>query len=169
MSDPHGQAFNVRFNRARRAERDLSEFLGLAKGLLADGVVALGEADAVRNWILAHSDAAEQWPLNLLAKRIERIYCDGSVDESERADLAELLASIVGGTASIVLGEAAATTLPLDVPPPVFTWTGAIFVFTGKFAFGTRADCERQVEALGASFDRTITKRRAGQPTRQIP
>ena len=30
VHDPHGQPFNIRFNRARRAERDLSEFLGLA-------------------------------------------------------------------------------------------------------------------------------------------
>ena len=31
-SDPHGQPFNVKFNRARRAERDLCELLGLARG-----------------------------------------------------------------------------------------------------------------------------------------
>src|SRR5690349_655043 len=37
--DPHSQSLNTAFNRARRAERDLSEMLGLAKGMLADGIV----------------------------------------------------------------------------------------------------------------------------------
>jgi hypothetical protein len=60
--DPHGQPFNVRFNRARRAERDLSDFLGLAKGLLADSVVTADEATFVNNWVAKHPAAVEQWP-----------------------------------------------------------------------------------------------------------
>src|SRR4051812_13395154 len=127
--DPHGQPFNIRFNRARRAERDLSEFLGLAKGLLADGAVANTEAELIRTWLKNHESATEQWPLNRLTARVERIYRDGAIDETERCELAELLSSIVGGTAGIVLGEDAATELPLDAPPPVFQWPTSIFVF----------------------------------------
>ena len=51
------------------------------------------------------------------------------------------------------------TDLPLDVPCPTFEWTGAVFVFTGKFAFGTRADCQRQVSKLGAFCEDNLTKR----------
>jgi NAD-dependent DNA ligase len=159
MTDPHGQPFNIRFNRARRAERDLSEFLGLAKGLLADGEISLSEADAIARWIQTHPDAVEQWPLNLLSQRIANIYRDGHVDEAERKELAELLTSIVGGTAGVILGEDAATDLPLDAPPPTFAWEGAIVVFTGKFAFGTRADCQRAVAKLGAECQSSITQR----------
>ena len=157
--DPHGQPYNVHFNRARRAERDLSEFLGLAKGLLTDGAVTSGEADLVRNWIECHGDAVEQWPLNILAERLQRIYADGRVDDDEREELAAILSSIVGGTAGIVLGEDAATELPLDAPPPEIAWPNSVFVFTGKFAFGTRADCQRSVTALGAVCEADITKR----------
>jgi NAD-dependent DNA ligase len=157
--DPHGQPYNVRFNRARRAERDLSEFLGLAKGLLADGLVTATEADIVRNWIATHREAVEQWPLNLLAQRLERIYADGHVDEAERAELADVLGSIVGGTAGIVLGEDASTDLPIDRPPIEFRWPNAVVVFTGKFAFGTRTNCQRAVGALGAVCEADVTRR----------
>jgi hypothetical protein len=157
--DPHGQPFNVRFNRARRAERDLSEFLGLAKGLLADGTVSQAEAELVRTWLHNHPSAIEQWPLDRLTQRIERIYRDGQIDEAERCELSELLSAIVGGTAGIVLGEDAASTLPLDAPPPVFSWPGSTFVFTGKFAFGTRSDCERQVGKLGGICNSDVTLR----------
>lgn len=159
MLDPHGQPYNVRFNRARRAERDLSELLGLAKGLLGDGVVTAEEAVLVAQWICNHPDAAEQWPVNALAERLQRIFADGHVDEAERLDLAEVLSALVGGTAGVILGEDAATELPVDVPCPAFEWSGSVFVFTGKFAFGTRADCQREVARLGAFCDDTITKR----------
>lgn len=157
--DPHGQPFNVRFNRARRAERDLSELLGLAKGLLADGEITKEEANHLNNWIASHPAAVEQWPVNRLAERLSRIYQDGHADDDERADLAGLLESLVGGTAGVVLGEDAATELPLDDPPPTIVWPGSIFVFTGKFAYGTRASCERCIASLGALSERTITKR----------
>jgi NAD-dependent DNA ligase len=156
--DPHGQPFNVRFNRARRAERDLSEFLGLAKGLLADGSIAEEESQLVATWLSNHSSAAEQWPLNHLAQRLATMYSDNRVDEAERLQLAEILSSIVGGTAGIILGEDAATELPLDVPPPALKWAGSTFVFTGKFAFGTRAECQRQVSSLGALCNADVTR-----------
>lgn len=155
--DPHGQPYNLRFNRARRAERDLSEFLGLAKGLLADGSVSDEETRLVKQWMTNHPAAVEQWPLNRLAARLSGIYQDGRIDEEERGDLAELLKSIVGGTAGIVLGEDAATELPIDSPPPDFNWDGATVVFTGKFAFGTRAECQRTVTKLGASCGNDVT------------
>jgi NAD-dependent DNA ligase len=157
--DPHGQPFNVRFNRARRAERDISEFLGLAKGLLADGEVTEAEAKLVAEWVATHQTAAEQWPMPQLIARLERIFRDQKVDESERRELAEILSSIVGGTAGVVLGEDAATQLPLDTPPPHFSWIDAVFVFTGKFAFGTRGDCQYQVTKLGALCEKDVTMR----------
>lgn len=159
LLDPHGQPFNVRFNRARRAERDLSELLGLAKGLLADGRITHDEAVLVAEWVCNHPDAAEQWPVNVLADRLQRIFADAHVDEAERLELAEILTALVGGTAGVVLGEDAATELPLDVPAPTFEWPGAVFVFTGKFAFGTRADCQKQVTRLGALCEDSVTKR----------
>ena len=155
--DPHGQPYNLRFNRARRAERDLSELLGLAKGMLFDGVVSAVEAENLRQWLGAHADAVEQWPVNAIAERIERAFADGRIDAEEQEDLAELLKALVGGKTGLIGGEDAATDLPIDTPPPMLRWTGALFVFTGKFAFGTRSDCERQVRARGGACGKDVT------------
>lgn len=157
--DPHGQPFNIRFNRARRAERDVSEMLGLAKGVLADGVVTEAEAALLVSWAAGHPDATEQWPVSILKARLDRVFADRRVDEAERRDLADLLESIVGGKAGIIVGEDAATELPVDRPPPEILWTGCVFVFTGKFAFGPRADCERQAVKLGGACERAVTRR----------
>jgi hypothetical protein len=46
------------------------------------------------------------------------------------------LPALVGGTASLLLEYEGATTLLLDTPPPTLFWSGAMYVFTGKFAYG---------------------------------
>ena len=36
---------------------------------------------------------------------------------------------------------------------------GQVYVFTGKFAWGTRRDCEREVVTRGGACDSNVTKR----------
>lgn len=157
--DADGQPLNTRFNRARRADRDVSEFLGLAKGVLADGVVTDHEAEMVARWLASHSDVLERWPINVLAGRMHRIFQDGRVDEDERKELDEILEQVIGSASGLVAGEDTATSLPLDLPPPQLVWPGAVVVFTGKCAFGTRAECQRYVALLGASCETDVTRR----------
>jgi hypothetical protein len=133
--DSDGQPLNLGFNHARRTERNLCELLGLAKGLLADGVVTETEAALLRGWIGRHPDAYDYWPISALYQRLERAFADGVIDELERLDLAELLESLVGGQAGVIAGADAATELPLDRPPPMIRWPSSIFVFTGGSLF----------------------------------
>ncbi len=129
------------------------------KGVLADGIVTEAEAMLLREWVNRHPDAAGTWPMSKLKERLDLIFEDGKVDSGERQDLSELLEMIVGGTAGVVAGADAATELPLDRPPPRIAWTGSVFVFTGKFVFGPRAACERQVTTLGGLAEKIVTKR----------
>lgn len=157
--DPHGQPENGRLNRARRTERDVSELLGLAKGMLADGIVNDEEATYLQAWGLNHPDAVLQWPTCLIFTRLKQFFSDGVIDGAERAELQTLLAQLVGGTESLVLGYEGATTLPLDVPAPVIAWIGETYVFTGRFAYGPREVCEREVTGRGGLCEHTVTKR----------
>jgi len=157
--DVHGQPLNLRLNAARRAERDVSELLGLAKGVLADGVVNDDETRYLNEWAAGHPDALARWPVSLIFSRLQQIFSDGRVDEGERGELKELLASLIGGTESVMLGYDAPTTLPLDHPPPPISWDGEIYVFTGRFAFGTRAHCAREVTSRGGQVDDSVTRR----------
>jgi hypothetical protein len=159
MLDPDGQPLNLAFNRARRTERDICELLGLAKGLVADGVVTDDEARLLRDWTRRHPDAHDYWAVSALCTRLEKAFSDGVIDEAERLDLAELLEALVGGQAGVIAGADAPTELPLDRPPPRIDWPASVFVFTGKFAFGPRKDCERQVHRLGGDCDPSITQR----------
>ena len=133
--DPHGQPLNLRFNRARRTERDLCELLGLARGLLADGSISDAEAALLRDWVGRHPDAIEHWAVRTIHDRLAQHFKDGVIDEVERADLKRLLDQLVSGELSAVCDTDAATTLPLDQPPPTIEWVDMTYVFTGQFAF----------------------------------
>jgi len=66
----------------------------------------------------------------------------------------------MGGTASLVLGYEGASTLPLDTPPPLICWgPDEVYVFTGRFAYDTRKDCEREVTERGGTCEPNITRR----------
>lgn len=157
--DPNGQPLNMRFNADRRLERDISEMLGLAKGILSDGRIADEEVNLIRSWIKSHPDARNSWPGNVLSQRLQRIFDDGVVSEEERADLCSLLTELVGGKAGIIGMENAATTLPLDKPAPKMIFSRRVFVLTGKFAFGPRAACQQFTRDAGGVSEDTVTKR----------
>lgn len=156
--DEHGQP-EPRFNAVRRAERDVAELIGLAKGIVADGVVNDAEASCIRDWSLNHPDAMRRWPVSLIYSRLQQIFDDGHVDAEERAELGELLGDLAGGRLSINLGYDAPTPLPLDQPPPLICWVDETYVFTGKFAYGTRAHCTKEVVDRGGRVEDTITRR----------
>lgn len=156
--DPHGQPLNLSLNRDRRIERDLSEMLGLAKGMLADGIVNDLEAAYIHKWAADHPDAIDKWPVSMVLSRVQQFFADGLLDEPERKELQELLGQLVGGRASVLLGYTAATTLPLDVPAPLISWENEHYVFTGRFAYGTRKDCEGEVLERGGAVEPNITR-----------
>jgi NAD-dependent DNA ligase len=157
--DDHGQPYEARFNRARRAEREISELLGLCKGFLADGELSNAEIGALSTWMQRHPDGGEDWIVQQVSRRVRIALEDGFVSEEERVELSELLHSFVGGTAELILGDdPRSTELPLDHPAPNLQWEGAVYVFTGKFAFGTRKDCERASQALGATIESAVTQ-----------
>jgi NAD-dependent DNA ligase len=156
--DPDGQP-PVQFYAARVAQRAVSELLGLCKGMVCDGEVTSGEAEALVRWMVANPFVTEAFPGNVLSQRLLRIFEDGRADEEERADLLELLRAVTGQSADTSLADNTATALPLDAPPPRLEFDGVEYVFTGKMIFGTRKACEAAVVQRGAAVGARVTQR----------
>lgn len=154
----HGQPAAA-INHKKRAERDVTEILGIVKGLLADGVVNDEELQFLIDWGRQHPDSVRRWPGSALFARIQHVFEDGVIDEQERADLADLMSQLVGGKISMVLGADGPTTLPVDDPAPPLEWNESVFVMTGRFAYGTRAACEQEIVSRGGQLAANVTKR----------
>ena len=133
----------------RRVEGEIAEMLGIAKGVLADGVVTESEASMLRSWIDGHPDVVGRWPGNVLSKRLQHIFEDAIVTPEEGEDLAELLEQLLGGKIGIVRGGI--TALPLEDPPPMVQIRDRAFVLMGRFAFGSRGMCEEAIREGGGS------------------
>jgi NAD-dependent DNA ligase len=157
--DQQGQPINSGLNAARRRARDVSEMLGIAKGLIADGVVNDAEARYLRDWGLNHPEAVELFPASLIFTRLQQFYADGRIDDEEREELRGILASLVGGDITVNLGMDGATAFPLDNPPPLICWHDETYVFTGRFAYGTRRHCWEEVTSRGGSVEESVTRR----------
>jgi len=157
--DANGQPVIIQFNAGYRLERDIAEMLGLAKGVLADGVVNEQEAILIHQWLLAHPDACSVWPGNVLTDRLERIFADRTVTDDEREDLRQLLTQLVGGDAGIVGVQNAATALPFDAPAPEVVFSRGVFVLTGQFATGPRSTCQKLTCTAGGTCEERVTQR----------
>ena len=147
------------FNASRRIDRGIHEMLGLCRGVLADGVVSVDEALLLMNWMESNPDLTQQWPASALAERLDRIFADGVVEADEQEDLAQLLREIGGVIEGGEQAVGQSTTLPLDRPPPPLQFGGWEYVFTGRFASGTRRWCQQAIERLGAACASDVTLR----------
>lgn len=151
----HGQP-GPAFNLSLRMRRSIDELLGLCKGVILDGEVSETEAIALHQWVQTHPDAANEWPADVLARRLDQIFEDAIVTRQERNDLLLLLEEITGGDPEEVALGNRSTTLPLDDPPPPVAFMGRSFCFTGKFFYGARRACEREITERGGGCHKSV-------------
>lgn len=145
-----------RFSGARLDDRQVTELIGIARGVLADGTLTDSEIDFIRRWLVANVGVTQNPLIRMLERRMAAILADEIVDAEERADLFELLHSFVAN--DFQLGEILRSTqLPLCNPPPHIDFDGQVFTFTGTFAFGSRKTCETAVEERGGAAG-TLTR-----------
>ena len=148
--DPHGQPTNRALNARRLADRAVDELIGICRGVLADGAVSKNEAETIIRWMEVNETVASQWPANALYRRLREMLVDHTLDVEEEGESLELLLGITGGEASVVDQAARfSITLPLSIPAPDIAFDGRRFCLTGRFAYGSRKQCESQVLQRG--------------------
>lgn len=124
----------------------INELVGLASGVIADGVVTQEEAAFLQGWLRRNQMLIDKWPCNVLYPRIGAMLADDSLDSEEERELLALLADFTSIDASGV----APTYLPVNNPMPPLRFAGANYVLTGTFECGSRAAVRKRLEALGA-------------------
>lgn len=154
MQDTNGQPVNRRFSAERLNDRKIDQLLGLCEGILADGTIVQREVEFLRAWVANNPEVQDKWPANVLFKRLEEALEDGVVDADEESDVLGLLMDITG--LHTEEGKTASS-LPLCAPQPEVEFEGKKFVLTGKFAAGSRKECEEMIAALGGSSGKSVS------------
>ena len=152
----HSDAWWRTFNTKPMADRQIDQLIGLAQGILADGIVNQAEAETLQSWLRANQ-ATDNPYVSRLLDQVEDVLKDGILDEDEGRALHDALMSWTGGGGTD--GEEATTaSLPLDPDPRIVRIAGNIFVFTGTCVFGTRTMMHDATIRAGGTVERNITK-----------
>jgi len=145
--------------RNREVSKAIEHLLGICTGLVADNRIDEAEVRFLDLWLSQYPEVTTSWPGNVIAERLRLILADGVITADERDDLLGTLKGICGfqldetGTA-----EAAIASIPFDDDPSIY-FDGRSFCFTGRFLFGTRANCEREILNRGCvAADRVSSK-----------
>lgn len=136
-------------SRTEKAEKSVWKLLGICKGIMADGVVNLKEANFLKSWVDANPEGAALWPANVLHQRLNRIFEDGRMDAVEQEELAALLGKLTGQKPRVSEAGQKAARIDFDHPEPSIDFHGQQFWLAGNFAYGTKAFCEGAVVARG--------------------
>lgn len=137
----------------------IQSLIGICSGLIADAELNDTEIKFLRAWLLEHNSAISKWPGNIIHHRLNQIFKDNVITETERKSLINTLESICGND-FIETGDALIKTTaePIDDDPSIF-FRDMVYCFTGEFLFGSRANCERAVLNLGAMTIDTVNQK----------
>lgn len=153
----HGDTWWRTGNTKPMADRQIDQLIGLAQGVLADGIVSQAEAEMLQSWLRLNHRTDNPYVSRLL-DQVERVLADGVLDEDEGRELHDALMSWTGGGGTD--GEESTTaSLPLDPDPRTVRIAGNIFVFTGTGVFGTRKMMQDATIRAGGTVERSITMR----------
>jgi len=101
LSDQQGGTLTERLIQARLNSIDISELMGVCKGVLADGKVNVKEATFIVHWLEDYSDVLELWPADILHRTLGKLLEDGALSAAEECELIDLLTEITGMPISV--------------------------------------------------------------------
>lgn len=152
--------FFTRQNAAFRNDlnRSAGALIGIAQGLLCDGVLNDDEIRFLKNWLEHNEVVATTWPGDVIYSRISRVLEDGIVTTDERDYLIETLRQLIGGSLDELAESAHATELAIDQNVTV-TIRDSTFCLTGDFVFALRQNCEDITRKYGGEISKSVTKK----------
>jgi NAD-dependent DNA ligase len=159
MQDPAALGQAAQRALANRAEtKAMQVLMGMVTGIVADAHLHDMEIQLLSTWLADRRATAEQWPGCVIAAQVRQVLADGMVTTDEREHLLGVLQELASTDfAATGSAEAEPLALPIDESRPV-TWHDSSVVHTGVFMFGTRTQCEKLTEAMGAHPLANVTR-----------
>lgn len=135
-------------NARRMRVRNMDEIIGMCRMLLADGAVDDYEARMLLRCIEGSLYAVDEWPGNVLHRRLIKAMADGRIDPEEEEDLLTIIGQVAGGIPTHQ-GTPVCGAIPFDDPMPEILYPNRGFVLTGQFVLGTRKHVSSKITERG--------------------
>ena len=137
--------------------KSINSLLGIVSGIVSDGDLNELELRYLKIWCDENRHIADQYPANIIFRRVHEVFIDNIITKEEREHLLTEL-KIISGNDFSNTGSA----LPEHIESvfdddPTVIFKENEFVFTGRFMFGTRSACETAVLKRGGLVKDYIT------------
>ena len=126
-------------------QQALETLSAICRQFLDDDYLSNNEILFLRQWIARHRDAIDDWPGDIVGRRIDRALADGIIERDEREYLFHTLELLLDGELS---EPARRERLPID-HDVALEIAGNTFCFGGDFVYGSKASCRRATKEAG--------------------
>ncbi len=75
---------------------DNPELIGLCRGVIADGMINLAEAEYIQKWLAERPNLLETWPASDLNRLLVKALEDGVLSTHEQKELSDMLEEVIG-------------------------------------------------------------------------
>lgn len=139
--------------------KSINSLLGIVSGLVSDGELNDKEILFLKTWCNENEHIADQYPANIIFRRVHEVLLDGVITAEEREHLLHELKVISGNDFSETGSALPENIQSIFDDDPTVIFPENEFVFTGKFMFGTRPVCETAVIHRGGVVKNYITEK----------
>lgn len=134
------------------------ELMDLLAGIVADDVVNAEEFRVLDQWLMVNGDLSCEYPFNVLARQLSTMSARGPLDVAQLRRLHEVALQILHPRSLGLIDLSTVEETPITQPPPIVSFAGKVFVFTGNFYFGEKSECEQAVIIHGGTTKKGVTR-----------
>lgn len=154
MSTDYERLISSQLNSMRQS---LGALVGIAQGMLCDGVLNDAEILSLRQWFATNERLAHAWPGDVVYDKVKEVLSDGVITEQERNHLLKVLGDLIGAAPTDLAAAARVTELAYDDVERI-DFQQRSFLFTGNFVHGPRKNCESEIKARGGVVSKVVTR-----------
>lgn len=137
--------------------KSLNSLMGIVSGIISDGELNDKEIIFLNTWCSENKHIANQYPANIIFRRVHEVLLDGIIAKEESIHLYNELTILCGNNFSETGSPLPAQIEAIFDDDPTVIFEENEFVFTGNFLFGTREACVKAVLKRGARAKNYIT------------
>jgi NAD-dependent DNA ligase len=147
------------FHFANNEIKAINTLYGIIMGMTADEIINEDEILFLDIWLKNNSEYTQNFPLNVIKKRVKEILSDGVITQDERENLYQVLLKIQGNNFQETGLAGGGSNHYIFEEPSFLSLKDALFCLTGEFVSGPRERCEQRIKKFGGLTSKTVNKK----------
>lgn len=129
---------------------DIQELHGVLRGIMSDGIINEEELDTLDKWINAHEHLSTYFPYDEIQTLLIQIKINGKYSKEDKEKIESYVDVFIKSDKSNIVEKLKESNVSMLIASdPQIEFENNIFVLTGEFQSGQKADIKKRIESLG--------------------